>query len=60
MTRYERIKNMSIEAVAAWLIENDFDGIFCKSVCDKAADPDSTDCPHPLECCIKYLEEEVV
>lgn len=56
MTRYEEIMVMTMVGFAKWFmaIYPEFDG-YCKSECDA----DLGDCPHPLECCVRWLGEEV-
>ena len=51
LTRYERIKYMSIEEVAEKILEHQITDKYCKSDCD------SNDCLHELECCIRWLSE---
>ncbi len=56
MTRIERIKSMSIEDIAKMIVDDDLTAEFCKSDC---SDTDDYDCPHPVECCVRWLNEEV-
>lgn len=57
MTRFEKIKNMDINELASIVIQHDIDCGFCRGDCaDDYAD--DYDCPHPEECCIKWLNEK--
>ena len=60
MTRYERLKAMSIEEVAAEIIRLRVTDDYCKSDCVEAENIDCMDCcRYELECCIRWLNEEV-
>ncbi len=50
MTRYERLKAMSIEQIAAEIIRIGMTDKYCKSDCVEA---------NELECCIRWLNEKV-
>lgn len=55
MTRYEKIKSMDVEELANVIISDDiYIDDFCKGECDL-----DDGCPHPEECCKKWLLEEV-
>ena len=51
MTRYERIKTMSIEQIAAEIVRTNFTDEYCKSYC--------ADCCqwYELDCCVRWLLE---
>ena len=51
LSRYERIKYMTIDEIAEKVIKANITDKYCKSDCD------SDDCPHELECCIRWLSE---
>lgn len=53
MTRYERIKNMTPEELAKAIIDNNITDDFCKDDCG------NEDCQHDLECCVRWLGEEI-
>lgn len=50
-TLYERIKYLTIEELAEKIIKANITDQYCK--CDCYSD----DCPHELECCIRWLSE---
>ena len=56
MTRYEKIKSMDVEELAKVIINNGdiYIDDYCKSECDL-----DDCCPHPEECCKKWLLEEL-
>ena len=56
MTRFEKIKSMSVEELSKFIINDDklYIDDYCKSDC-KCKDG----CPHPEECCKKWFLEEV-
>ena len=58
ITKYEKVKSMTIEEMAHEIIELEFTDAYCKSDCS-SADEDDYDCPHSIECCVKWLNEEV-
>lgn len=58
LTKYEKIINMATVQMAKVIVEYNITGGFCKSDCS-GADEDDYDCPHPIECCVKWLNEEV-
>lgn len=53
MNRIDRIRNMAAEELAKDIIEHNITDEFCKGICRV------DDCPHPVECCVRWLEEEV-
>lgn len=53
-SRYERIKYMTIEQMAKTIIDHTLTDEYCKSDCDSW----EYECPHELECCIKWLNEK--
>ena len=53
MTRYERIKSMSIEEMAEAMIGLGGTDDYCESDCE---DP-YFECTHEKECCIRWLNE---
>ena len=55
MTRYERIKAMSIEQVAEAIIEYNITDDFCKYDCDTAKGGLCRS--HPVDCCVRWLLE---
>ena len=56
MNRHEYLKSLSIEDVAKMIVEEDLTDSFCKSDCENSDDQ----CLHPVGCCVKWLNEEVV
>lgn len=59
MTRYEKLKNLTLLQVAEFIVKDNLTDQFCKSDCDVDSEDLHVDCcPHPLECCIKWLNEE--
>lgn len=56
MNRYEKIKSTIVEELAKIIVSNDKICIddFCKGDCNC-----DWDCPHPEECCKKWLLEEL-
>lgn len=61
MTRYECIKAMSVEQMAAEIIRlGCHTEKYCKSDCAEAESIDCMDCcRYDLECCVRWLNEEV-
>ena len=63
MTRYEWVKNMSIEEMADKIVRLNFIDEYCKNDCEAAQDWDCEEgCCLPeneMKCCIKWLKEEV-
>ena len=63
MTRYEWVKNMSIEEMADKIVRLNFIDEYCKNDCEAAQDWDCEEgCCLPeneIKCCIKWLKEEV-
>lgn len=57
LTRYEKIKNLSIKEVAQTIIDYNITDEFCKSDCEGCKGTEC-ECPHDLECCVKWLQEE--
>jgi hypothetical protein len=57
MTRFDFLKFLSIEDTAKMIVENNLTNSFCKNECE--IDFDIEDCLHPIECCIRWLKEEV-
>ena len=59
-TRYERIKTMGVEEIAAEIILLNITDEYCKSDCAEAKDVDCMDCcRYEMECCVRWLNEEV-
>lgn len=58
MTRYEQIKAMSMQEMAEAIIKHTDIDDYCLGDCDGDM-KDYTDCKHPVECCIRWLNEEV-
>jgi hypothetical protein len=54
MRRIDLIKNMKPEEIAKEIIKLDITDAFCKGDCGE-----EDGCPHDVDCCIKWLEEEV-
>ena len=56
MTRYEKIKSMSVEELAKVIVGDSdiYIDDFCKSDCKN-----QNGCPHLEKCCKKWLLEEV-
>ena len=64
MKNIELIQNMKIEEMASMIckIESLELDMYCKSDCEgnfESTNPDEM-CPHPVECCIRWLQEESV
>lgn len=59
MTRYDKIKNMSIEELAGAIVkcQDYYNDDYCKSTCND--DVEGEGCPHPEKCCKRWLLEEV-
>ena len=57
MTRFELLKSLSVEDTAKMIVDDNLTDAFCKSEC--VVDVDIGDCSHPIECCIRWLKEEV-
>lgn len=61
MKRINKIRTMTIEELAELIVDiENIDFNFCKSDCDgdwESEDPTEI-CPHPVECCIRWLGEE--
>ena len=55
MTRYDKIKKMNVEEMARAIVNNGDAYIddFCKGDCDDSLEG----CPHPAECCKRWLME---
>lgn len=54
MTRLEKIRAMTVREIAEILIkDNAYAEEYCKSDCEEE------ECLHELECCIKWLKEDV-
>lgn len=53
MTRYEMITKMSVKQLAQKVIDLQVTDSYCKSNCNEE------DCPYELDCCIKWLNEDV-
>lgn len=63
MNNIEKIQGMSIEELAKLIIgieKLELD-VFCKSDCKGDFENDDPDkmCPHPMQCCEKWLMEDV-
>lgn len=61
ISRINRIRTMTTEEMAKVLVSiEDIDIDFCKSDCEGDFESDNPNeiCPHPIECCIKWLGEE--
>ena len=59
MTRYEKLKDRTIEQLAIDLIQ-DGETKFCKGDCEGCLNSEEIEgCPHPEICCIRWLNEEV-
>ena len=56
MTRFEHIRAMLIEELAAKIVGAEATDDYCKGYCD----PSYNDCPHEIECCVRWLQEEMV
>ena len=54
MTRYEMITKMSVKQLAQKVIGLSITDSYCKSDCGN-----DEDCTHELDCCIKWLNEDV-
>ncbi len=54
LSRYERIKYMTIEEIAEKVIEANITDEYCKGDC---SDSDDFECKHELECCVRWLSE---
>ncbi|GAB6170599.1 hypothetical protein JCM15765_08740 [Paradesulfitobacterium aromaticivorans] len=57
MTRFERIKAMSIAEVAEQIISRDITDKYCKSDCS-VADNFVCEGNKELQCCIRWLKED--
>lgn len=55
MTRFEHIKAMPIREMAKEIVSIVGNDDFCKGYCD----PSYNDCPHEIECCVRWLQEEM-
>lgn len=53
MTRFERIKDMSIDEMAREIISLNVIDDHCKGKCALGSD-----CPHEEKCCIEWLQKE--
>lgn len=59
MTRYERIKSMSIEEMAEEVIVLNFTDAYCKNDCSPIENDGECEPANEFECCIRWLNEEV-
>lgn len=61
MTRYENIRNLSVEQMAKIIIESNITDKYCKSDCGYTDTVFDCECKPEIElkCCINWLNEEV-